>query len=285
MYRQTVLFQGVDTSGHFNLWVTNGTSAGTHELIGISGANAHGLFNSVNNRPLTAFNGEVLFEGDDTSSSFGLWVTNGTAAGTHELSISGAAAGGIFSSTAGPAFALFNGEALFGGRDASGNLGLWVTDGTAAGTHELAGISAYLGGFASPAVLNSEVLFGGSDASSISGLWVTNGTAAGTHELTGISGAFSSGIAFGSGTIFNSEVLFEGADTNDFLSLWVTNGTSVGTSEVGGIGNSGISGASSTGLDPIDLTVFNGEVLFRGTDKSGKFGLWVTNGTAAGGLS
>ena len=30
---------------------------------------------------------------------------------------------------------------MFAGTDTAGNIGLWVTDGTAAGTHELTGIS------------------------------------------------------------------------------------------------------------------------------------------------
>jgi ELWxxDGT repeat protein len=71
--------------------------------------------------------------------------------------------------------------ALFNGYDANGNSGLWVTDGTAAGTGK---ISA-----AAPEAivqLGSEVLVFSR------GLWVTNGSAAGTSELS-IAGA-SSGV-------------------------------------------------------------------------------------------
>jgi hypothetical protein len=72
--------------------------------------------------------------------------------------------------------------------------GLWVTNGTAAGTHELTGIKWADPNGLSPtdfAVLKNEVLFEGYDLSGERGLWVTNGTVAGTHEITGISGAFS----------------------------------------------------------------------------------------------
>jgi len=34
------LFRGVDANGQAGLWVTDGTAAGTHELTGISNANA-----------------------------------------------------------------------------------------------------------------------------------------------------------------------------------------------------------------------------------------------------
>jgi ELWxxDGT repeat protein len=70
--------------------------------------------------------------GDGITNS--LWVTNGTAAGTYELTnISGANSGGLYPFY----FTVFNNEVLFRGADAAGNYGLWVTDGTAAGTYEL----------------------------------------------------------------------------------------------------------------------------------------------------
>ena len=40
VYDGEVLFNGVDASGHPGLWETDGTAAGTHELIGIAGADA-----------------------------------------------------------------------------------------------------------------------------------------------------------------------------------------------------------------------------------------------------
>ncbi len=78
---QVALFEGLDANGQVGLWVTNGTAAGTHELLGISGASTAGVEPSS----LTVFDGEVLFNGLDASGQHGLWVTNGTAAGTHEL--------------------------------------------------------------------------------------------------------------------------------------------------------------------------------------------------------
>jgi ELWxxDGT repeat protein len=44
MLRQTVLFTGTDSSGLVDLWETNGTAAGTHELSGINGADQSGVF-------------------------------------------------------------------------------------------------------------------------------------------------------------------------------------------------------------------------------------------------
>src|SRR5262249_16867108 len=132
------LFDGFDTAGHYDLWVTDGTAAGTSQLTGISGAAPGRLFA----RSPTALNGKVLFAAEDTAQNDGLWVTDGTSAGTSELTgISGTASDGVGFSNA----VVFNGEVLFQGRDDQGfhqdGFGLWVTNGTAAGTFELTGIS------------------------------------------------------------------------------------------------------------------------------------------------
>src|SRR5262249_35597233 len=125
------------------------TGAGTSEITGISGAfsgNPGGLFPSIN-PDFVVFNNEVLFDARDASSQFNIWVTNGTAAGTFELTgISNTgSSGGLFGPSPlvnlggvhGPDFTIFNGEVLFNGIDAALKNGLWATDGTAAGTHEL----------------------------------------------------------------------------------------------------------------------------------------------------
>jgi ELWxxDGT repeat protein len=275
MLRQIVLFNGADASNHVGLWVTNGTAAGTRELTGISGW--AGFTGYQANSAFTFYNGEVLFDGIDASGIQGLWVTDGTAAGTHELTGT--------SGTNPQYMTVFDGEVLFSGADASGIRGLWITNGTPAGTHELTGITgAYTGGlFAygpySFTIFNGQVLFGAEDAGKYVGLWVSDGTAAGTHELSGISATNAAGIYPQYMTIYNSEVLFDGYDTSGGSGLWVTNGTAAGTHEL-----TGISGANTgpLGLLPIDLTVFNSEVLFSGIDASGIQGLWVTDGTAAG---
>jgi hypothetical protein len=97
-----------------------------------------------------------------------------------------------------PDFTPFNGEMLFAGSDAAGAYGLWATNGTPPGTHELTNISnanagGLFAGYIQPqfTVFNGEELFAGNDANGILDLWVTNGTSAGTHELTGISGTYA----------------------------------------------------------------------------------------------
>ena len=99
---------------------------------------------------LTVYQGEALFNGYDASGNWGLCVTDGTAAGTSELTVAGAYFGGLFNSGHDPDFTAFGGKALFLGSDASGRPGLWITDGTGAGTSELAVAGAYSNGRLTP---------------------------------------------------------------------------------------------------------------------------------------
>ena len=77
-------------SGVANLWVTDGTTAGTQE-IAVDGASPYGL----DPEGLTVLGNQVFFVGEDAHfheglGHEGLWVTDGTAAGTHEIAVIGA---------------------------------------------------------------------------------------------------------------------------------------------------------------------------------------------------
>jgi ELWxxDGT repeat protein len=269
-----VLFRGQDALNDSGLWETNGTGSGTFELAP-AGIGAQGLSPTS----ITVLGGQVLFEGEDLSGHSGLWTTDGTAVGTAELtSIVGASSAGIAPSD----LTVFGSEALFSGINTSGQTGLWTTDGTANGTLELAGTIGAAGAGVAPTdltVFNQEALFTGTDTAGHLGLWVTNGTAAGTQELTGISSASPTGLDPSDMTVFNNEVLFNGVDANGLSGLWATDGTVGGTHEL----VAGTGGASDpAGLNPTNITVLNGEILFSGLDASGDMGLWVSNGTSAG---
>ena len=126
---------------------------------------------------------------------------------------------------------------FFQGVDADNpsQIGLWVTNGTASGTFELAPIVGANASGLQPgnmANFNGEVLFEGVNAGGQSGLWVTNGTAAGTLELTSIAGASPSGLRPNDLTVLNGQVLFNGTDSTGVSGLWTSNGTAAGTHEV-----------------------------------------------------
>jgi hypothetical protein len=189
-----VLFQGWDAGDHLNLWVTNGTAAGTKEL---TGANPDGLFSLDASPPdFTVLGGKVLFAGVDAKLRDNLWVTDGTSAGTKELAVANANSFGLFNPVT-PHFAVLGNLVLFEGTDAKGSVGLWVTDGTSSGTHELKVAHANPDGLFNPALVSPEIrgfapdftalgrqaVFEGFDDGGKANLWITNGTSTGTREL------------------------------------------------------------------------------------------------------
>ena len=273
--------------GPYTLWTTDGTVGGTVPLplTSITEANSGGLFSATVTPGFTVFGDEVLFRGIDTGGASGLWMTDGTAPGTTEITgINGTASTGINPTD----ITVFGGKVLFNGASSAnaagpaGHLGLWMTDGTATGTAELGGSTGISGASATGldptdmTVFDGKVLFNGVDntGTGLSGLWVTNGTASGTHEIT-VAGAAATGLDPTDMTVFGNEVLFSGVDASGLTGLWMTDGTANGTHEL-------LAEATRLGLQPLDLTVFNGEVFFYGRDQAGRGQLWVTDGTATG---
>src|SRR5262249_55676845 len=95
------VFKGDDASGRIGLWVTDGTSGGTSEPT-VPGAYSGGLFfnGSVDFDPdFTVIGARALFAGTDASGDVNAWVTDGTSAGTSELTIAGSYPAGLFRET------------------------------------------------------------------------------------------------------------------------------------------------------------------------------------------
>jgi ELWxxDGT repeat protein len=265
-------FIGIDADDNNGLWVTDGTAAGTKEIVaGVSGSD------------LTAFNGKALF------NNGGLWVTDGTASGTFELMAVPPDLGGGYIHS----LTVFNNQALFAqalNYDNNRLSGLWVTDGTAGGTHEITGIVGASPSGITPAALTvfaGGVIFSGIDAEQKRGIWITDGTSSGTHEITGVAGAPPGGLAPSNFVSFKDKVLFAAQDANNQIGLWVTDGTAAGTHELVDIigawtSSTGPRGIIGGGLNPFHLLALDDKVLFNGTDSDGNIGLWVTDGTAAG---
>jgi len=260
-----VLFAGLDKNGHNNLWVTDGTAAGTSE-ISVTGVGSGGLFGPA---PASAYfaalpDGLVLFSGIDAKGDTNLWVTNGTSAGTSEISVAKQFAGGLTPQH----LTVFGSAVLFEGVDSQDPGNLWVTHGPAAGTSELSINGQHLQSFNPQdfAVLGSKVLFNGQDSSNNYDLWVTNGTAAGTSKISVPASEVSPVIGLDPQDLvtFGSEVLFRGLDHSNLWGLWVTDGTVQGTSELVHHGSS---------FEPDDLTVFGSKVLFNSFDASDRINL------------
>ncbi len=293
----TTYFSGVDANNNFTLWVSDGTAAGTVEIGGLDNQGIAGASAAFSPTDLVQYRGKVLFNAKDSSGGSGLWITDGTAAGTTEIGglndqgVTNANVQGLNPNNA----IVFNGKIYFEGEDSSPGNGLWVSDGTAAGTTEVGGLGsagiagALVGGLnpSSLAVASGRLFFGGEDSSFGLGLWVSDGTAAGTSEIggpddQGVSGAAAGGLDPLNAIQLNGKVFFRGNDSSGQAGLWVSDGTAAGTVELGGLKNQGITGAGPNGLVPLNFGRLGNKLLFSAIDASNSSSLWVTDGTVAG---
>jgi ELWxxDGT repeat protein len=200
------------------LWSTDGSRAGTHRLIeaplqGFTGPGA------------TLADGTLLFQGQDAEHGAELWRSDGTLEGT-ELVIDLATED--YGGSTPEYFAGDGGLGAFIAQDDS-DRGLFVTDGTAAGTVRiLLGRGPLFGPFATRS-LGSKLCFSiihGSRAS----LWVTDGSRAGTRDLLPAGTSFAS--AAEDLVRFGGEVYFAARDPEHGIELWASNGTRAGTRRV-----------------------------------------------------
>ena len=158
----------------------------------------------------------LLFAGLDKNGDNNLWVTDGTAAETSEISVAASVRRGCCTPPASPYFAASpDGRVLFSGIDAKGDFNLWVTNGTSAGTSEISLAKQDPNGLIPQnlTVFGNKVLFEGLDKNLNSNLWVTDGTAAGTSELS-VNGQNTQNFVPQDFTVLGSKVLFNGQDNN-----------------------------------------------------------------------
>jgi hypothetical protein len=281
-----IVFKGIDSSQHYNLWVTGGTSGTTSEITNIAGANSSGLV------PTIEAVGSVdpgdkniaLFQGINASGYHGLWETDGTGAGTFDIApITGASPrpnspGDINEGTNITPYYMLNFKAhdeerlLFAGLDTNLNTVLWSSDATGGGTEEVPASDANQNGVHPIGLTqfgDSAYFFGSSNGSNNAGLWETNGYEA--HEITGIQNTYQP--QNGGGGLFpyflteySGELYFNGTDSLGESGLWVTDGN-----ETSGITGAHLisDGAYSGGINPTDLAVFNNKLYFNGQDVSG----------------
>ena len=217
------LFTGADTNDYYGLWVTNGKGAGTVEIGGLGNAGIQGKYaNGWGPTDYTAAGDEVFFNAKDAYNYSGLWITNGTTAGTVEVGgLDNAGVSGVSKNSFIPYdLTAFGDDVLFTSDDSTGYEGLWISDGSAAGTTEIA--------------VGTEVVIG-----------YPHRTEFDATDLTPV----------------GNRVFFEALDSSAFAGLWVTDGTPAGTYEVGGVKDANVSGISY-GLDPVNIAPFGDRAVF-----------------------
>ncbi|HZZ42828.1 MAG TPA: ELWxxDGT repeat protein [Tepidisphaeraceae bacterium] len=301
------MFFTVESASSQDLWMSDGTVAGTIDLhaastyggICVCGswlyfstiggststlwkANAAGnvqlvksipSFNSISN--LTDVNGTLFFSATDSSNGTELWQSDGTTVGTALVKDinPGSASSNPTNLTN------VNGTLFFSATDSTNGTELWKSDGTAAGTVLVKDIYPGTTGSAPErfSSVGTLLLFTANDGVHGEELWSSNGMAAGTTLVKD--------IYPGSSTAFNSYdsdyavmdgYLYFGADNGSIgRQLWRSDGTAAGTTlvkRVSTIGSSAI----------MDMFVGLGSLYFGAYDGYSAVTLWKSDGTSTG---
>jgi ELWxxDGT repeat protein len=250
-------FTANDPETGVELWITDGTAAGTRMVVDLVPGTA-----GADPLPLAWLGGNTLIFGLDRSRdsrirTYELWRTDGTAAGTvkiHEAVL-------VLSIESGypQVPVVMNGVMYFNGLNDDGisvKAQLWRSDGTAAGTYQVKGFTAENSNFQPTqfTVLNGALYFYAPSETHYESLWRTDGTAAGTVWLTSAPNIYALAAA-------NGALYFNGPG-----GLWRSDGTPGGTALL-----------SSGPTNATRFTAVGGLVYFFSNNS-----LWKTDGTAAG---
>ena len=261
-----VIFYGNDFAHGSELWISDGTLAGTHLLKDI----ATGRANSMTDYSYSEFvilNDKAYFIVTDNTGKLNIWRTDGTEAGTELFqNIGGNTYNNIISKLKVVGGSLYYAITTISGSTVNK---LWKTDGTIVGTILLKSITSSTNGTVfSMTVTDNKLFFVTFVGSSNLQLWSTDGTTAGTIPLI----VFVSDIFFKEPvlSVTNNKVIFNGyANSKD--GIWSSDGTVAGTLLIKNkIPNSSYS----------DGIVYNGKFYFWGPDSDSKYKLWSSDGTA-----
>ena len=216
-----VVFLADDGSHGEELWISDGTSAGTHLVADVRPGS-----DGSSGAELTKVGDEVYFFANDGTHGPELWRTDLTPGGT-TLVKDIDPANIMF-----PVSLTVAGSTVFFSQNDGNEHGweLWKTDGTEAGTVMVKDI--YPGspsGFRINAVaFRGKLFFRGEDPAGGAEPWVSDGTEAGTVRLKDVNPGSVSG-GFGMPTVIGSTLLFGATDPSVGAEARRTDGTSAGT--------------------------------------------------------
>lgn len=265
-----LLFLADDGSGP-NVWVTNGLDRGTRRLTSLAKGTSLGPYFTFFGPVL---DGRAFFAFDDGEHGTELWTSDGTEAGTYQVSD---VCPGPCSSNPLPWLAS-GGRLFFTANDGIHGEELWSTDGSAEGTSLVKDVCPGACG-SHPAVLavvGRWVLFQADDGRNGPQIWRTDGTPAGTLRVSGFAGTLY-GIDSFFGAALPDLLLFAAPDSEHGTELWATNGTRWGTRLVKDIATAKLGGSR-----PQSLTAAGNRLFFFADDGVHGYQLWTSDGTDAG---
>ena len=284
----TLIFAGSGPSIGVELFITDGTPAGTMAIADIN----PGPSSSSPDDNGTVLNGFLYFTADRPAEGRELWRTNGTPAGT--TLVKDIVPGPVGSNEPNDYDIFSSGTyLLFAARTPASGIELWISNGTDPGTEVLLDINTGNGGADSSNphsfyLLGSTVLFLATNATDGEEVWRTNGTAGGTSILADINPTGSStkielfpGVEFpifNSFHIFNGRAYFTAYNGTSTGQVWSTDGTPGNTALLKDI----IPGTSLSYIVVAGAINLPNKFIFPVADQEGRSQLWQSDGTPDG---
>ena len=269
----------------FSFWASDGTVETTRELFALP-PSVIGFGVGLQGDQLKVLGDRFYFVANagTTTEDDEIWVSDGTAAGTRQLTRfhadESSEYGYLFNGIDGPGFTRVGGVVFFAVRANWGGE-LWATDGTVAGTRVMIKsrpsqpslLPTALVAFRGALYFTASLPEGGQR-----GLWRSDGTAADTVLVApiGVTDSFSSMPPPAHFTEVGDQLFFIADDDEHGTELWATDGTSAGTRLVHDIEPG--PGSSS----PSWLTAAAGRLSFVASTSEHGSELWQSDGTSAG---
>ncbi|HEY0371664.1 MAG TPA: ELWxxDGT repeat protein [Thermoanaerobaculia bacterium] len=267
-----IFFEGYSPETNWELWVSDGTAAGTFMLPEIRPGTDAAFESMFSSSGFSVFGNRVFFLANDAVHGRELWVSDGTAAGTRLLVDMTAGAAGVFN---GLNIVTVGNRGYFSGHDAEHGIELWSTDGTAAGTSMFVDTApGEVSSGAFPVAANEGKLFFLAYAGNVAGLWVTDGSVNGTRRLTANGSPFE---FYSNARSLGGRVYFGGVTPLTGTEPWVSDGTDAGTHMIANLAQDGAPSSS-----PREFAATGNLLFFHATENLYDGSLWRTDGTANG---
>ena len=299
-------FSAYDDTNGFELWKSNGTSAGTQLVKNINqtkGSSNPQQFAGINNNIFFTANdikyGREIWKTDDITYSTQLYAdfNNGIADGTQIVYGSDVTCMVPFNNAIivqvantlmkidgvnppiiinkvnltnplNPEFTKYSSRLFYSGWNENYGYGLWSTDGVTVSLVKNL-YTTYSSSKLARLLVSGEFLYFTSDYDTK--LWKSDGTTLGTVLVK----EFTSGSIQSNLTEVNGKIFFSASESSTGTEIWTTNGTLAGTTIVKDI----VAGSGS--CYPYNLTAFNGNLYFTASDGINYGALWKTDGTSA----
>ncbi len=266
-----VFFRAFSDATGWDLWVTDGTSAGTRAL-NLNPGRPDSYFDQV-----YALNGQLVFRNHNYDYGFGVepWISDGTIAGTRmikDFNPSGDSSLDFAAESNGKIYLKINDQS------APGYTAVWVTDGTSVNTTRLTSRCTNNGnpdphGFTPVA---GGLLFKLNDCLYNHKWWRTDGTVAGTARLDPSYDPATTTYGDVSPFLIGGKYYFTATSPETGIELWTTDGSPSGTRVLKDINTAQSGSGSGTGVKLGNKWIFNANDGIHGDE------LWVSDGTEAG---